>query len=230
MFKIKHLVMVALLVVSVMVSARADDGFMPAWRVGDSWLIESSHLKNDPLGEAWTSPVRWLFEVKNEKDVDGVSCFVLYVTPKGSHHSRTQAILCLSKLDLHPVRVVDVSPVSGRADAKERRFDGERLSPLFSGESLIPYDLPMFPLAATPAGETLDRSAAVAGEAASEVDGITFVDTTAQSWDRTDRGYRVTLDAGDGRGALVQEWVEGEPWAVAMTGRDVKCTLVAGEK
>lgn len=211
-------------------SACADDGFMPMWHVGTSWTIEASRLRQDPQGTAWTPPVRWLFEVKNEKEIDGVPCFVVHVSSAAKHSAGTQAILCLSKQDLRAVRIVDVAPVAGKPQAQERSFDGSRISPLFSGESVIPYDLPLFPLAAASDDDARERDAAVAGEAATDVDGITFVDVTAQAWAKSEQGYRVTLDSGDSRGKLVQEWVSGAPWALSMTGRDVKYTLVTEGK
>lgn len=227
---IKRPLLTAVFLLAGILSACADEVFMPVWQVGTSWAIEASRLRQDPQGVAWTTPVRWLFEVRNEKEIDGVPCFVVHVSSTAKHSAGTQAILCLSKQDLRAVRIVDVAPVAGKPRAQERSFDGGRISPLFSGESVIPYDLPMFPLAAASDDDTRERDAAVAGEAVTDVDGITFVDVTAQSWTKTEQGYRVALDSGDSRGKLVQEWVAGEPWARSMTGRDVKYTLVTEGK
>ncbi|MBP7635240.1 hypothetical protein KBA41_13825 [Candidatus Ozemobacteraceae bacterium] len=230
MESIKRPLLTAVFLLAGILSACADDGFMPFWQVGSSWAIEASRLRQDPQGTFWTTPARWLFEVKNEKEIDGVACFVVHVSSAAKHSAGTQAILCLSKQDLRAVRVVDVAPVGGKPQAHERRYDGSRISPLFSGESVIPYDLPMFPLAAASGDDAREHNASVAGEAATDVDGITFVDATAQNWTKTEQGYRVTLDSGDSRGKLVQEWVAGEPWARSMTGRDVKYTLVTEGK
>ncbi len=230
MESIRRPLLTALFLLAGILSACADDGFMPVWQVGSSWAIEASRLRQEPRGTAWTTPVRWLFEVKNEKEIDGVPCFVVHVSSAAKHSAGTQAILCLSRQDLRAVRIVDVAPVAGKPQAQERSFDGSRISPLFSGESAIPYDLPLFPLAAASDDDVRERDAAVSGEAATDVDGITFVDATAQAWTKTELGYRVTLDSGDSRGKLVQEWVAGEPWARSMTGRDVKYTLVTDGK
>ncbi|RCK79246.1 MAG: hypothetical protein OZSIB_0117 [Candidatus Ozemobacter sibiricus] len=209
--------------------AECGEGFQPSWQIGQTWTIEASFRRLADGSNAWTAPQRWRYEVKNRKEIDGVDCFVLHITPVDRPESKTQAILCLAVSDLRPVQVIDVAPgADGRATATTRRFDGERLTPLLSGESPIPYDLPLFPLAAeTRTGET--TAGGFTGEAAHRADGLTFVEGVHQSWQPNGDGFEVTLETSGPLGTIRQTWEPGRPWATRMVSDAVRCTLVDGQ-
>ncbi|NLI76823.1 MAG: hypothetical protein GX442_10325 [Candidatus Riflebacteria bacterium] len=209
--------------------ADCSEGFRPVWQVGQTWTVETSYKRLADGSEAWTTPVRWQFAVRAEKEIDGIDCYVVHVTAADLPEAKTQAVLCLAVSDLRPVQVIDVAAgPDGRAEATTRRLDGERLTPLLSGESAIPYDLPLFPLAAeTREGEA--TGALVDGESANTADGLTFVDAVQQSWQPTATGFEVTLRTAGPLGTIIQTWETGRPWATRLTSDAVRCTLVAGQ-
>ncbi len=219
------LFMVGMLTLSVQpgVTAPEVDGFMPAWRVGDAWVVEARY-RNLAMGEdAWLPPIRWRFHVRSAREVDGEPCFLLHVVPLGRPDLKVQAVLWLAQRDLRPVRVIDVFPLRGVATARRREFDPRRLTPLFPEGALIPYALPLFPFA-EPSHTT--GPTVVVGEKAVAVASTTFVDRVSQTWSPTPRGFVVELDDGQPGGGIRQEWWKGLPWAVSQSGRAMEVRLV----
>lgn len=216
------LVFTCLLSIAAGAAPHSDDGFMPVWQTGQSWVIEAKYRNLNGEGPEWLPPLQWRFSVRNQKVVNGQSCFVVHVTPENRTDLKVQAILCVSEKDLHPVQVVTIMPREGRAVAETKDFEPGRLTPLFSEGALIPYDLPMFPLQARE-----DRkAAAVAGENAHRVDDLVFVEPVDQTWKTTDDGAEIRLDDGTGRGELIQTWKQGMPWASEIRGRDLEARLI----
>jgi hypothetical protein len=204
-------------------AAAEAEGFMPAWQVGDAWVVEARY-RNLARGEdAWLPPIRWRFHVRSAREVDGEPCFLVHVVPLGRPDLKVQAVLWLAQRDLRPVRVIDVFPLRGVATARRREFDPQRLTPLFPEGALIPYALPLFPLAA-PARTT--GPTVVVGEKSVAVASTTFVDRVSQTWSRTPRGFIVDLDDGQPGGSIRQEWRKGLPWAVWQIGRAMEVRLV----
>ena len=204
--------------------ARAAEGFLPSWQVGESWTLEARYRDLAKADEAWLPPIRWTFSVRNRKEIEGVPCYVLHVTPADREDLRVQAILCLAEADLRLVKAVDVFPGRGRIMKRERRGDESRFSPLLRNGSLVPYDLPLFPLAA--GGEERDNAAAVGAEKSVSVDGLTFVEEITQEWVPVDGGYRITLKNPVSDGWITQTWKEGLPWAESMQSHTLSYRLV----
>ncbi|MBF0545112.1 MAG: hypothetical protein HQM08_11785 [Candidatus Riflebacteria bacterium] len=219
----KFLILFSLFAILFSCTLFADDGFMPKWKLGDSWVIEAKYINLKDQGTTWLPPIRWRFEVKAQKAFNNEPCWVLHITPESRPDLKVQSILCLSQKDLRPIRVVDIFPLRGEAKSKTKNFEGARISPLFSDDSMIPYDFPMFPLNAAVEGV---GSAVVAGEKASKVDEITFVEDVTQNWAPTTDGFKVVLQDGGGKGQITQTWKEGSPWATEMKSYSVVYTLV----
>lgn len=205
------------------------EGFMPAWQVGDRWVLEARYRNLAEGEDAWLPPVRWQFHVRSTGEIAGEDCLLLHVVPLGRPDLKVQAVLWLARRDLRPMRVVDVYPLRGKATAKRREFDQRRLTPLFPEESMIPYALPLFPFCGAPADGTRRGAAAptvVRGEKARQAGAATFVDRVSQSWTLTPDGFLVDLDDGGPNGPIRQDWRPGSPWAVSQTGRTTEVRLV----
>lgn len=217
-----------LLLVLILISMPAtadDEGFRPHWQVGDTWTIEAKYRDVLKPGEdAWLPAIRWNFTVRARKNIRGEPCFVLHITPESSD-LRAQTVLCLAESDLHLVEVVDVQPVQGKLQRKTRHGDPARISPISRDGSLVPYDLPMFPLAAS-RHEDLANIAGCSGEESHRVDGLTFVEQVQQSWKPVEGGFEVTLENPVTTKKLTQVWRTDAPWAVTSQGSDIVCTLV----
>ncbi|MBF0409373.1 MAG: hypothetical protein HQM10_18680 [Candidatus Riflebacteria bacterium] len=201
----------------------ANDGFMPSWNKGDTWFIEAKYINLKDGVPSWLPAIKWRFEVKTQKAVEGEPCWIIHITPESRPDMKVQAILCLAVSDLRPVKVVDIYPLQGKARSKVKKFNNSALSPLFSEDSMIPYDFPMFPLNAT-----LDEagSANVGGEKTSEVDDIVFVENVSQKWESVQGQYQITIQDAGAKGSITQTWKNGAPWAVEMKSQSVVYSLV----
>lgn len=216
------LILIGIFFIPAIVTAQ---DFMPNWRVGDSWVIEARYRNASGDGDEWLPAIRWQFRVRNLKTIDGVSCFVLHITPAERNDLKVQTILCLAESDLRLVRAIDIYPVRGRAEKFERDADISRYSPLLRNGSMVPYDMPLFPLAA--GGETRNNAAGIRTEKSTEVDGLSFVEEVTQAWEPTDRGgFQVTLTNPVSDGQITQIWREGLPWAESMTSHSIAYQLV----
>ena len=206
---------------------QAGQEFRPEWRLGDTWVVEARYRNLAEAADAWLPPVRWRFHVRSRKEIAGEPCWMLHIVPLGRPDMKVQGVLWLSCRDLRPMRAADVFPVRGIARSRKREFDGKRITPLFSEGSMIPYDVPLFPLAddrGDRRGET--GGATVAGEKAVTAAETTFVDQVTQSWKRIPGGFEVHLNDGGAKGVVRQVWRHGFPWAVRHSGLAVEARLV----
>lgn len=218
------LFLIAICLAGPAIGAPEPEGFLPAWKVGDTWVVEARYRNLAGGADAWLPPIRWRFQVRSEKTIGAEPCLMLHIVPLGRPDLKVQAVLWLARRDLRPVRVIDVYPLRGVATAKRREFDPRRMSPLFPEESLIPYELPLFPFC-----EGVRRAAGptvVVGEKAVQVASTTFVDRVSQSWSRRNGEFQVDLTDGGPGGAVHQVWKPGFPWAVTQTGPTRETRLV----
>ncbi len=228
--------------------ALATEGFTPSWSIGEEWVLESSHrdLKSDEV--EWQVPIRWNFKVRAIKQVQGVECYALHV------HSlnpdvREQAVLYLGKEDLRPIRVIDIFPSAEGMKHSQRDFDPNSPQPLLSDGSLVPYDLPVFPLEneSNRAQGAFGRAReAVAKRFARvrNVGGVGFKRTVSQKnrQPKVNRAnaaqgaqglkadakpvYSIEMSEERSTNDISQTWREGYPWSVAATKRDRKVRLI----
>jgi hypothetical protein len=120
-------------------------GFTPTWQIGEEWVLESSHkdLKSDV--ESWQAPIQWVFKVRAIKEKNGVECYVIHIHANNPD-VKNQAVLWLAKDDLRPVRVIDLYPTLNGMKYSEKEVDPNNPQPLLSEDTIVPYDLPVFPL------------------------------------------------------------------------------------
>jgi hypothetical protein len=247
----RTLVLSIVLLIAFSAAGFAEDlqkGFVPTWKAGDRWVLEASYrdLKGD--GEAWLPPIQWVFRVRAIKEKLGRQCYIVHVFPRHGE-MKVQAILWLAVEDLKPVRVIDIFPTTEGMRFSERDIDPENPEPLVAIDTLIPYDLPVFPLtnSAAQGVQSADGFAAYRGGAtekkfsrASKVGTLSFKRTIGQKSKKPERQYSDTFAAYRSSGAtyqvevaeersstnLLQLWQEGSPWAVSSENRSRKVRLV----
>ncbi len=224
--------------------AETPSGFVPAWNVGDSWTVEASYRDLRSPGEVWLPPIRWTFKVRAIKPLHRQDCYVVHVFPR-TRGLKVQAILYLSTLDLRPLRVIDIFPTRQGVKHQERVIDPFQPQPLSAEASLVPYDLPLFPLIRKDV-QRADGFAAYRDpeprqiEKISAVAGFKFKKTIRQAEKKPDqqhadifRAYRsggetFQVELSDDRSgeSLVQVWQEGFPWALSSESRARKVRLI----
>jgi len=240
------LMLLAFAAVSVADTPR--EGFVPTWKAGDRWVLEASYRDLKAEGEVWLPPIQWVFRVRSIKEKYGRQCYIVHVFPRHGE-MKVQAILWLAVEDLKPVRVIDVFPTPEGMRYSERDLDPENSEPLVAVDTLVPYDLPVFPLAnpANNAVQGADGFAAYRSEATekkfsrtSKVGSLSFKRTFGQKNKKPERQYSDTFAAYRSSGAtyqvevaeersstnLLQLWQEGSPWAVSSENRLRKVRLV----
>ncbi|MBI3039516.1 hypothetical protein HYY75_10825 [bacterium] len=215
--------LVLVLLFSVSLPCLADEGFKPVWKVGQHWTIKAQYRDLRLAKEKWLPPVIWRFHVRGEKKIAGQDCFALHITPAKKKNLGVQAILYLAKSDLHLVKSIELFPSRGKPQIHAQQADQSRISPVLSGGSMIPFDLPLFPLSKMKNKES--KSAEVAGEHATTLDGLVFVNPVKQSWTPTEGGFQVILDDPNGKGKMVQIWKPGKPWATQTQSPTMKTSL-----
>ncbi len=221
-------------------------GYVPSYKIGDKWLVEASYRDMKSPGEPWMTPIIWTFEVKNIKSVQRQNAYVIHVYPK-NRGLKMQAILYLATTDLRPLKVIDIFPVVRGVKHQEREFDPSNPEPLLSENTLVPYDLPVFPLSKASVQRADGFGAyAAAPENKKEfakvktVGGLRFKKSVTQQKKAPDRQHADSLaayrlpgeafqvelfDARAGQN-LVQVWQEGSPWALTSESPSRKARLL----
>lgn len=225
-------------------SAQVEDGFVPAWKIGEKWTLEASYRDQRAAGEVWMTPIKWTFHVKAIKTVHRTDCYVVHVFPK-ARDLKMQAVLFLATRDLRPMRVIEIFPTVHGVKSREKPVDPFHAEPLIGDDTLIPYDLPVFPLVrasqqradgfgayAAPAPKVYDKIRKVAG--------FSFKRQMSQADKRPDRqhadafsayslgGETFQVELTDSRSGSVQTqlWQEGSPWAVSTESSDRRVRLI----
>ncbi|HOY68768.1 MAG TPA: hypothetical protein PLP29_17955 [Candidatus Ozemobacteraceae bacterium] len=222
----------------------AREGFVPQWKIGDQWILEATYRDQRAPGEVWMTPIRWTFHVKAKKNIHRTDCYVLHIYPKKSR-LKMQAILYLSVRDLRPMRVIEIFPTAFGVKSREKPVDPFHAEPLIGDDTLVPYDLPVFPLMRT----VLQRADGFGAYAAPEpkvyekirkVAGFSFKREMRQTDAKPDRqhadafaAYRLggetfQVELADSRlgTAQTQLWQEGSPWAISTESRNRRVRLV----
>lgn len=220
-------------------------GFIPTWKVGDSWILEATYRDLRSPGEVWLPPIRWMFKVRALKNYQRQKCYVIHVFPR-NRHLKVQAILYLSTIDVRPLRVIDIFPTKEGVKYQERVIDPFHPQPLFAEASLVPYDLPLFPLV-RPSIQQADGFGAYREAKRSRkidkittVGGLRFKKSLHQEEKKPSRQYadvfgayrlagetfQVELGDEQGKETLVQIWQEGAPWALSSESPSRKVRLL----
>lgn len=248
----RSLIRCILLILAIMVSVAAvasspQEGFVPSWRVGDSWTLEATYRDLKSAGEVWLPPINWVFKVRAIKERDGIECYVIHVYP-AKNELKAQAVLWLSVADLRPVKVIDVFQTNDGMAHSDREVDAGAALPLIANDTMVPYDLPAFPLnRANTAVQGADGFAAYRDQPAekkfarlTDVGGLSFKRVIGQKSKAPEKQYADTFAAYRSNGAtyqveiaeersgarLMQLWQQGSPWAVSSENRDRKVRLL----
>jgi len=247
----RNLLLSVLLLLAALTSGSAfaadGEGFVPAWQVGDRWVLEASYRDLKSEGDVWLPPVNWVFKVRARKELNGQECYVLHVYARGGE-VKNQAVLYLATADLRPVRVLDIFPTAEGMKYSERDVDPNSSEPLVAEDTVVPYDLPAFPITrANNAVQGADGFSAYRGQSLAKkfakirnIGGLSFKRTVAQKNKAPDKQHADTFAAYRSRGAtyqveieesragtnLTQLWQQGSPWAVSSENRERKVRLV----
>lgn len=223
------------------------EGFVPTWKVGEKWTLEATYRDLKEPGEVWLPPIQWTFMVRAVKNHNGVDCYVVHVFPRKGEF-KMQAVLWLAVDDLRPVRVIDIFPTNEGAKFSDREIDPQSSEPLMAIDTMVPYDLPVFPLVkADNAVQGADGFDAYRSQPAekkyskiSKVGGLSFKRTIGQTNKAPEKQYADTFAAYRNGGEtfqveiaeersnanITQLWQQGSPWAVSSSNRDRKVRLL----
>lgn len=225
----------------------AEQGFVPSWKIGEKWVLEASYRDQRLQGDVWLPPVQWVFQVKSMKSVQRTNCYVVHVYPKAKN-LKLQAILYLSTRDLRPMRLIEIFPTANGVKNREVPIDPFHAEPLLGDDTLIPYDLPVFPLV-RPSQQRADGFAAYAApepkvyDKINKVAGFSFKRQVSQTDKKPDRqhadafaAYRLggetfQVELTDARSGTVQTqlWQEGSPWAISNDSENRRVRLIPPE-
>ncbi|NLM17747.1 MAG: hypothetical protein GX221_08540 [Candidatus Riflebacteria bacterium] len=229
----------------------ADEIFVPRWKKGDSWAVDTTTLDVRNEKPAWQPAERWVFKVRNITQFQGQDCYVLHV-----HSSRrsnlNQAVLWLSVKDLRPLKIIDVFPSAGSVSHSERDLSQGEYVPLLAKDTPVPYDLPVFPL--TTLEEDTEATRSVSDSAihrdfssVRQTGRLSFkrkVTQTEKAPGKTLRAafpsktrsgetallYQVTIGEERSKIKIEQVWQEDKPWALTSESATKKSKLVIEEK
>ncbi len=224
----------------------AGSGFVPKWNVGDAWALEASYKDLKNPGDVWLPPIKWFFKVRAIKEAFRQECYVLHIYPQ-SKRLKVQAVLWLAVNDLRPLKVIDIFPSGNSVKSVERSVDPYNPNPLISEDSIVPYDLPVFPLIKNDV-QNADGFDAYRSEASTKkyakvtkIGGLSFKKTYGQKNKAPDKQHadafaaykrggqtfqvEIAKDKRGGKG-IVQLWQQGSPWAISSESNDRKVKLV----
>lgn len=248
----KHLIFCLLLAVTLLTGSAASanppqEGYVPSWNVGDYWTLEASYRDLKSEGDVWMPPIEWVFKVRAVKQVKGVDCYVVHVYSR-KKSIRPQAVLWLSKAELRPVKVIDVFETPNGISHSEREIDPQEAVPLVADGTIVPYDLPVFPLnKANSAVQGADGFGAYRAQSSekkfariSRLGGLSFKRVIGQKNKAPEKQYADTFAAYRSSGQsfqveiaeersntnITQLWQQGSPWALSSENRDRKVRLI----
>lgn len=246
--KVILLMTMMLLTVSVNTLRAHENSFTPQWKIGQSWVVDTSYRDVRGSSAIWQPVTRWVFKVRNIKDLDGVECYVLHVH-SASRSNENQAVLWLSVENLTPLKVIDVYKNASGVSYSERE-SGEVAAPLFAEDSIVPYDLPVFPLIR----KEQDRSSGGDGvfnkrifSKKRKTKRFSFKREVTQTDKLPERSmtdsflsynkgcrlsssqlYQVSVKEARTGLSMEQVWQEGMPWAVVSNTANRRSRLVVG--
>lgn len=207
-------------------TARAGS-LMPVWKMGDIWVVRA--IYPSPANRAeWSTPVYWEYRVAGIEEQGPETFFVLEVKDRDNLVELNAQLL---------YREADLSLVEARIRKKGRRgkaitrtFNYEPGRPVRTGQSIIPYDTPVFPLI-FPSSVQFSVKKRIA-------EGLMSVQNVRQD---IREGAGAEVESGsykggglievkcagdDGTSIFVQYWREGLPWPVYGENRHMRYWLV----
>ena len=222
----KILWLAVLLALACASPATGADTFLPAWQVGDRWLVKAVYPS--PLDEGeWSAPVYWEYEIVGREEHGSESCYVLEINDqKGG--LKLSARLMYRTEDLSLARAEITKTRRGKRIVKV--FTYERGAPVQTEQTLIPYDTPVFPFH-SPSSIDFSVTKHVS-------QGLKATETVRQEvrqvcgaqelpdWQEDRDLTEVRCSASDGTLIFVQYWDKNLAWPVYGQNRNMKYWLV----
>ena len=223
-----------------------ENGFVPKWTVGQRWVVEATYRDQRLPGNVWMRPIRWVFKVRAIKDAFRQKSYVIQIYPQKGN-LRVQAILWLAVKDLRPLKVIDIFSVGGKIKSRERDINPFYPQPLLANDSIVPYDLPVFPLinkSDTQGADGFDAYKNTTQEKkysdVRKIGGLSFKTTykqqdkkpdeqhsdAFQAYARGGNSYQIEISNQKSSDSITQLWQEGSPWAISSESRNKKVRLI----
>lgn len=233
----KNMIIAFLLLAAIFISnstfAGTEEGYVPSWKVGQRWIIESAYRDLRGDGDAWLPPMQWIFNVRAKKIVNGEECYAIHIYGRKASQ-KNQAVLWLSVKDLRPIKVLDVFPTTSGMKYQERDINLNSSEPLVAEGTPIPYDLPSFPLVRTDNraqsafgfGSKNSGSEAKKFSRIRNIGGISFKKSVSQKVKSSGQAFQVEINEDRSNNKLTQVWQQNAPWAISTNNRDKKVRLV----
>ena len=142
------------------------------------------------------------------------------------------------------MKIIDIFPTADGIKSKEKECDPFNPAPVLSQDTLVPYDLPVFPLVRrsiqkSDGFDAYKEAAPKAFKKITKVGGLSFKKTVEQKEKAPDKqfadaftayrggeSFQVELYDTNTKGVLTQIWQEGAPWAVYSETYGRKARLV----
>ena len=203
----------------------------PVWQEGQTWLVKVSYPDFSRKDE-WSSPVVWRYTVVGESGVGAERLLIVEVSREGENASQAAATLTVHATDMSPKEVETTKMRRGKPLSTTVKYEEKR--PLITQTSMVPIDLPIFPLQL---GERngYPVTQELAGDLMRKREII--VDTTESRIPESERAksdtsayFKVTVAFDDGDILFTQYWKEGKPWPSFGMNGSMKYWLVDDEK
>jgi hypothetical protein len=206
--------------------ATGADTFLPAWQVGDRWLVKAVYPS--PLDEGeWSAPVFWEYKIVGREEYGSESCYVLEIKDqKGG--LKLSARLMYRLADLSLARAEITKTRRGKQIIKVLTY--ERGAPVETQQSLTPFDTPVFLFHHSSSTDFSVRRHVSQGLKATKtirqevrrVSGAQELPNWPEDRDLTE----VRCSATDGTLIFIQYWDKNLPWPVYGQNRNMKYWLV----
>ena len=237
---------------SVMALAPAKQ-FTPRWEVGTTWTVKTAfrrmYVMSPDAGGLWSDPVRFDYRVTQKRADASGTTFTLVAAP----HKKTTGFETIITVVSDLSGKLSVRSVTARklrhGQIVSDRVDYATATPVFTENSIVPYDAPVFPLVKPADLQTSSfLSTKKKYTRAESIGGLTFARvgsqlvrgaTGASSYtDGTGRevDFQVPVDAAavfpvdmeeeTTRQKVAQYWAEGQPWALYSETSSTRSWLV----
>ena len=222
----KILWLAVLLALACASPATGADTFLPAWQVGDRWLVKAVYPS--PLDEGeWSAPVYWEYEIVGREDHGLESCYVLEIKDqKGG--LKLSARLMYRPEDLSLALAEITKTRRGKQVVKVLIY--ERGIPILTEQTLTPFDKPVFPLhlpSSTDFSVTREISPGLkAAETIRQEVRPVYGAAELPDWLKDRDLIEVKCTASDGTLVFVQYWDKKLPWPIYGWNRNMKYRLV----
>lgn len=205
------------------VQTGATPGFMPDWKVGDSWRIAAVYPSPTDPG-IWSDPIFWQYKVMERAVENGEPVYEIAVSSAdGGSQFSARFRYRLSDLSLAGVELSRIR----RGREVKKRMNFQPLRPVSTTEGLIPFDTPVFPISAPSSSEYTVKEKLAGG--LSYIRHFQQTVRQVQGVEETQlKGPFIEVQCIEADGDLVfrQYWKKSLPWPVFGQNRYMKYQLI----